>query len=46
MLVFFRNAEKELVSQPTELEPGMEWERIAKVCETKDKVVKKKKNDN
>ena len=39
-----RNAEKELVSQPTELEPGQEWERIAKLCDFNPKASRNSKD--
>lgn len=29
----FRNAEKECVADTEEIEPGTEWERIAKLCD-------------
>lgn len=29
----FRNAEKECVAETDEIEPGTEWERIAKLCD-------------
>ena len=40
----FRNAEKVLVSQPTELEPGQEWERIAKLCDFNPKASRNSKD--
>lgn len=40
----YRNAEKELVSQPTELEPGQEWERIAKLCDFNPKASRNSKD--
>lgn len=29
----FRNAEKQFVAETDEIEPGTEWERIAKLCD-------------
>lgn len=42
--LFFRNAEKELVTQPTEVEPGQEWERIAKLCDFNPKASRNNKD--
>lgn len=39
-----RNAEKELVAQPTEMEPGQEWERIAKLCDFNPKASRNSKD--
>jgi len=39
-----RNAEKELISQPSELEPGQEWERIAKLCDFNPKASRNSKD--
>lgn len=44
LLLLFRNAEKELISQPTELEPGQEWERIAKLCDFNPKASRNSKD--
>lgn len=30
---FYRNAEKQFVAEDNEIEPGTEWERIAKLCD-------------
>ncbi|XP_055703958.1 clathrin light chain isoform X8 [Phlebotomus papatasi] len=35
-----RNAEKNFVAEPTEIEPGTEWERIAKLCDFNPKASK------
>lgn len=32
-LSYFRNAEKQFVADDNEIEPGTEWERIAKLCD-------------
>lgn len=29
----YRNAEKQFVAEMAEIEPGTEWERIAKLCD-------------
>ncbi|XP_055703951.1 clathrin light chain isoform X2 [Phlebotomus papatasi] len=35
-----KNAEKNFVAEPTEIEPGTEWERIAKLCDFNPKASK------
>ncbi|XP_046458334.1 clathrin light chain-like isoform X1 [Daphnia pulex] len=37
-------AEKELIGTPTELEPGQEWERIAKLCDFNPKASRNSKD--
>lgn len=32
-LFFYRTAEKQFVAEDNEMEPGTEWERIAKLCD-------------
>lgn len=32
-LLNFRNAEKQFVAEDEEIQPGTEWERIAKLCD-------------
>lgn len=32
-IVCFRTAEKQFVAEDNEMEPGTEWERIAKLCD-------------
>merc|ERR1711911_11057 len=39
-----RNAEKELASQSAEVEPGQEWERIAKLCDFNPKASRNNKD--
>ena len=39
-----RTAEKELIGTPTELEPGQEWERIAKLCDFNPKASRNSKD--
>ncbi|KZS14832.1 Clathrin light chain [Daphnia magna] len=39
-----RNAEKELIGTPTEIEPGQEWERIAKLCDFNPKASRNNKD--
>jgi len=39
-----RNAEKELASQSAEVEPGQEWERIAKLCDFNPKATRNSKD--
>lgn len=43
-MFFYRNAEKELISQPIELEPGQQWERIAKLCDFNPKASRNSKD--
>ncbi|XP_057369421.1 clathrin light chain-like isoform X1 [Daphnia carinata] len=38
------NAEKELIGTPTEIEPGQEWERIAKLCDFNPKASRNNKD--
>lgn len=33
LFCLFRNAEKQFVAETDEIEPGTEWERIAKLCD-------------
>ena len=40
MLNLFRTAEKELVADTAKIEPGTEWERIAKLCDFNPKTSK------
>ena len=44
LLNFHRNAEKELVNQSSEVEPGQEWERIAKLCDFNPKASRNSKD--
>lgn len=37
---FYRNAEKEFVAETDAIEPGTEWERIAKLCDFNPKASK------
>lgn len=39
-----RTAEKELIGTPTEMEPGQEWERIAKLCDFNPKASRNSKD--
>jgi len=39
-----RNAEKQLVADDDEIEPGTEWERIAKLCDFNPKANKGSKD--
>jgi len=41
---FFRSAEKELVADTDPMEPGTEWERIAKLCDFNPKASKHTKD--
>lgn len=40
----FRNAEKQFVAEETVMEPGTEWERIAKLCDFNPKASKANKD--
>lgn len=40
----FRNAEKQFVAESDEIEPGTEWERIAKLCDFNPKSSKTSKD--
>jgi len=40
----YRNAEKELATQSEEVEPGQEWERIAKLCDFNPKASRNNKD--
>lgn len=42
--LFCRTAEKELIGTPTEMEPGQEWERIAKLCDFNPKASRNNKD--
>lgn len=39
-----RNAEKQFVAETDEIEPGTEWERIAKLCDFNPKSTKTNKD--
>lgn len=41
---FYRNAEKQFVAEDNEIEPGTEWERIAKLCDFNPKASKGNKD--
>lgn len=40
----YRNAEKQFVAESDEIEPGTEWERIAKLCDFNPKSSKTSKD--
>lgn len=42
--MFCRNAEKQFVAEVDEIEPGTEWERIAKLCDFNPKASKTSKD--
>lgn len=42
--VAYRNAEKQFVAESDEIEPGTEWERIAKLCDFNPKSSKTSKD--
>lgn len=42
--VSHRNAEKQFVAEDNEIEPGTEWERIAKLCDFNPKASKGSKD--
>lgn len=42
--VAYRNAEKQFVAESDEIEPGTEWERIAKLCDFNPKSSKASKD--
>jgi hypothetical protein len=44
VIVSYRNAEKQLVAESDEIEPGTEWERIAKLCDFNPKSSKTSKD--
>jgi len=44
VLFFVRNAEKQFVAEVDEIEPGTEWERIAKLCDFNPKSSKSSKD--
>jgi hypothetical protein len=44
VLVSYRNAEKQFVAESDEIEPGTEWERIAKLCDFNPKSSKTSKD--
>lgn len=44
IVILCRNAEKQFVAEVDEIEPGTEWERIAKLCDFNPKASKTSKD--
>lgn len=44
LIYFYRNAEKQFVAEVDEIQPGTEWERIAKLCDFNPKASKTSKD--